>query len=161
MLTACAGASQSAQQAATTTTYSGFNVAVQVHGYVVFANLTDSAVRQTNFSLATSTPEAVRASAMSWVPIEPNSLPSSPAVAVMVTSSSASCSAAFSRSFLVSGCFFQLGTTLFERSQVGGVGNGGLAEWQQEVTAVTSLNFYFVAQVAQVSDFSSRISSIW
>jgi hypothetical protein len=26
-------------------------------------------------------------------------------------------------------------------------------EWQQEVTAVTSLNFNFVAQVAQVSDF--------
>src|ERR1700712_2237935 len=29
----------------------GFNVAGQVHGYVVFANVTDGAVRQTNFSL--------------------------------------------------------------------------------------------------------------
>src|SRR5690606_9481652 len=56
--------------------------------------------------LATSTPEAVRASAMSAVPMEPNSLPSSPAVAVMVTSSSASCAARVSAEAFLSAAAF-------------------------------------------------------
>ena len=30
--------------------YGGFNFGVQVHGHVEFANVTDSAVRQTNFA---------------------------------------------------------------------------------------------------------------
>lgn len=51
-------------------------------------------VRRTPFGrrtslLATSTPAAVTASAMSRVPMEPNSLPSSPALDAMVTVSSA------------------------------------------------------------------------
>lgn len=142
--------------------YGGFNVAVQVHGYVVFANLTDGAVRQTNFSLGHF--NAGGGQGVSDVV----GADRTEQLAFVASGGSDGHfqlgqlgSAAFSRSFLVSSCFFQLGATLFERSQVGGVGNGGLAEWQQEVTAVTSLNLYFVAQLPVLATFSSRISSIW
>ncbi|SPO68945.1 protein of unknown function [Pseudomonas sp. JV241A] len=132
----------------------GFNVAVQVHGNVVFADVTDGAVRQTNFSFGhfnagggQGVSDVVGADRTEQL--------------AFVTGGGSDGhfqlgqlgSAGFSRSFFLCSQFFQLSTTLFERSQVGSGSSGGFAEWQQEVTTVTGLNIYLVAQVAQVGDF--------
>jgi len=142
--------------------YSGFNFGVQVHSHVEFTHVADGAVRQTNFALRNF--NAGGGQCVSDVV----STDRTEQLAFVASGGSDGHfqlgqlgSTAFSRSFTVGSGFFQLSATLFERSQVGSGRSGGFAERQQVVTTVTGLNVYFVAQVAQVGDFSRRISCMW
>jgi len=142
--------------------YGCFNFSVQVHGYVEFTYVADGAVRQTNFAFCHFNARGGQCISDVVGADRTEQL-------AFVTGGGSDGhfqfsqlrSASFGRSLLLCSQFFQLGTTRFERSQVGSGSSGGFAERQQVVTAVTSLNVYLIAQVAQVGDFSSRISSIW
>src|SRR5690606_1001512 len=131
-----------------------FNVAVQVHGYVVLTNLTDGAVRQTDFALG-----HFHAGGGQGVG-DVVSADGTEQLALIARSSSDGdfqfgqlSSTRFGRSLALGSSFFQLGTTSFELGDVGRSCGGSLALRQQVVAAVTRLDVYLVAQVAQVRDF--------
>src|SRR5471032_878613 len=137
--------------------YGGFNFGVQVHGYVEFAYVADGAVRQTNFALlhfnaggGQCISDVVGADRTEQLAFVTGGGSDSHFQLSQLGSAS------FGRSFFVCSQFFQLSTTLFERSQVGSGRSGGFAEWQQVVTTVTGLNVYLIAQVAQVGDFFQK-----
>jgi len=131
-----------------------FYVGVQVHSHVELANLTDSAVRQTYFALGN------RHAGSSQSVSDVVSTDRAEQFAFITSHSSDGHfqlsqlgSASFSRCFLLGSSLFQLGTTLFERSDVRSGRGSGLALRQQVVAAVAGLDVYLVAQVAQVGDF--------
>src|SRR3990167_913073 len=131
-----------------------FNVAVQVHGYVVFAELTNGAVRQTHFSFGHFNARGGQGFS------DVVSTDGAEQFAFIARGSgdgdfqfSQLSSAGFSVSFLLGSQFFQLGATRFKRSNVCRSSGSGFALRQQEVTTVTGLNIHFIAQVAQVGDF--------
>src|SRR3990167_7103762 len=133
---------------------SGFNVSVQVHSNVVFASVANGAVRQTNFAFRYC--NARGGQCVSDVV----STDGTEQLAFIARGSgdgdfqlSQMRSALFGRSFLVGSSLFQLSTARFKCSHVGSSCSSSLALRQQVVTTVTSLNIYFIAQVAQVGDF--------
>src|SRR5690606_27738912 len=131
-----------------------FDVGVQVHSHVVFTNLTDGAVRQTNFALGHF--DAGGGQGIGDV----GSTDGTEQLALIACGSSDGdfqfgqlSGTGFGRSLALGSRFFQLGTTCFELGDVGRRSSGGFALGQQVVTTVARLDVYFVAQVAQVRDF--------
>src|SRR6185312_9403992 len=100
---------------------------------------------------STFTPDAVRASAMSMVPTEPNSLPSWPALALMVTVLPSSSALRFSAPDSISAACFSSSARRFSNSSMF-LAVAGLALGDQVVAAVAGTHLDLVAQATQVLD---------
>ena len=98
---------------------------------------------------------------MSAVPMEPNSLPSVPAFARMVSLKSLSASARSSADDeLLARGLLELRAARFELRDVVGRGERRLAFRQQEVAAEAGPHLYAVADVAEVGNLLKRMTSI-
>src|SRR5690606_606641 len=131
-----------------------FDIGVQVHSHVVFAGLTDGAVRQADISLGhfnagggQGVSDVGGADGAEQFAFIARSCGDGDFQFVQLGSAS------FGRSLLLGSQFFQLGATGFERGNVLGSSRGSFALRQQVVTAVTGTYIHLVAQVAQVGDF--------
>ena len=103
---------------------------------------------------ATLWPALVQASAMSAVPIEPNSLPSVPALAVIVSLKSFSASARSLRAATAARWPARSSSArrASKRAMLSRRGQRGLALGQQEIAAVAGLHLHAIADVAEVGD---------
>ena len=125
---------------------SGFHVGVQVHGDVELTGVAQRAVGQANFGFF----QRVTGSGNGFGDVAGADRAEQLAFVASVGAEGYHQlgelgSTGFGSGLLLGGSLFQLGAACFERSDVLGGGDGGLALRQQEVTGLTALDVHLVA----------------